>query len=118
MKAAKQALKHIAERRGTVDPAGYVARPEDNLIHGVCLREFEGDYLTGAGNELRTKFCAVHSSAALVANTFGPFRLRPDRVCIDGLGGFSTLQFEWQCPTGLRGTPPNLDVRIESGQNL
>ena len=52
-----------------VSPAGSVARIEDNLLPGVEPRHFVEDLARGDGNELESKFRAVHSSAALVVNT-------------------------------------------------
>jgi hypothetical protein len=55
------------------DKNGYVQTVEQNLVGGVRLLDFESDLRQGDGNELETKFRAVHSSAALAVNTFAPF---------------------------------------------
>lgn len=93
------------------DVKGYTRVPLDNLLPGVdpCVL---ADFSSGDGGELKgdlPKFCAAHSSAALAANSFGIFRFRPERLQLAGLGGFTEARFEWRLPTGLRGTPPNLD---------
>lgn len=94
----------------------YCASPELNLLEGIELQNFEQDFRKGAGGELEPdgatppKFSALISSSALVANCFGPFRHNPSSLPIGGLSGFDELRFEAQCPTGLGGTPPTLDV--------
>ncbi len=61
----------------TVDK-GYARWPQDNLIPGIKLAMFEEDLRRGDGNELRMKFCAVHSSAALAVNCFALFKEQPE----------------------------------------
>jgi hypothetical protein len=95
------------------DRKGYAPRWQDNLMNGLPLREIERDFKMGAGRELDAKLCAAHSSAALVVNTFGPWRTAPASLTFDGMRGFKSVQFEASCPTGLGGTPPNLDLLAE-----
>jgi hypothetical protein len=102
-----------AQPNAVFDSGGYASRLEDNLIKGVCRSHFETDYRAGAGRELGGKMRAAHSSAALVVNTFAPWRDRAEQMTIAGLRGFSTLRFEAVYPTGLGGTPPHLDVAVE-----
>ena len=97
-----------------LDARGYVARPEQNLLPGVRLEDFRADLEQGSGDELAGKFCAAHSSSALAVNTFGPWRQNPQSLRLLGQTGFTALQFERKCPTGLRGIPPNLDLLLES----
>ncbi len=100
---------------GSTDEKGYVARPEDNLIDEVCLDQFESDVIEGAGNELKGKFLAVHSSTALAVNSFAPFKSTPSRLTCCGKSGFDSIRFERECRTGLRGgTHPHLDVWLAS----
>jgi len=102
----------------------YVRRLEDNLVDGVHLEDFAADFGGGAGNEFvgrgaePPKFCAAHSSAALVANVFGPFRSRPEALSMFGMSGFTDLRFEATCPTGLGGTPPHLDVLLRAEETV
>ncbi len=91
---------------------GYAARPDLNLVPGIRLEDIQADFLQGSGNELEGKFCAAHSSSALAANTFGPWRNRPEELNLLGMSGFTSFQFERQCPTGLGGIPPNLDFLV------
>jgi hypothetical protein len=97
-----------------VDGKGYVSMPEHNLIPGVSVSYFQDDVNQGSGNELKAKFRAIHSSSALAVNTFAPFKGRPHTLTLYGVHGYDSIQFEKKCPTGLGGTPPNLDVVAEN----
>lgn len=97
------------------DEKGYVRYPADNLVEGVYLEQFEADLREGAGEELRMKFCACHSSAALAVNCFAWFK-HPDRLpylTLLGSQGANDLRFESRLPIFRGGTPPNIDVWIE-----
>lgn len=101
-----------------LDDKGYAGDFRDILLPMVSAEDFEADLNAGSGNELQTKFRAVHSSSALAVNAFAPFRQRIGELAVLGHSGFTALAFEQKCPTGLRrGTPPNLDVLVsgESG---
>ena len=111
---AKRALREHFRGMATPDAMGYVPRPQENLVPGIALEDFEEDLRKGKGDELRSKFCAVHSSSALAVNTFAYFKKDPSSLRLLGINGFSPPTFERQCPTGLGGTPPNLDVWLES----
>jgi hypothetical protein len=95
-----------------LDARGYTDRPENNLIDGVDLDDFRTDFEQGSGNELAGKFRAVHSSSALAANCFGPFKRRPEELYLAEANGFGSISFEHKCPVGLSQarTPPNLDL--------
>lgn len=95
-----------------LDARGYAASAERNLVPGVRLEDIQADFAQGSGNELEGKFRAAHSSSALAANTFGPWRKNPQLLSLLGETGFTLLQFEKQCPTGLGGIPPNLDFLV------
>ncbi len=109
--AIQQRYNEIAAEK--LDNRGYAARPELNLLPGVRLEDIQGDFAQGSGNELAGKFRAAHSSSALAANTFGPWRKNPQSLSLLGKTGFTALRFEKKCPTGLGGIPPNLDLVIE-----
>lgn len=118
-RAKSAATRSLENARGpgifTEDRVGYVRELSSNLIPGVTRGDFWEDLGSGGGNELEStarvpaKFCAAYSSAALVVNTFGPFRRRPERLSLLGRTGFDRAQFERKCSTGLGGTPPHLD---------
>lgn len=92
---------------------GYVVDWKDNLLPGIHPANVEADLRGGAGQELDTKFKALHSSSALAVNTFAPFKANLGALALAGHRGFTHLQFEKQLPTGLRGYSPNLDVWLE-----
>lgn len=110
----KEGLNH-ARPEVRVDEHSYVTRPEDNLLGGLLLKDFEGDLNAGAGKELMGKFRAVHSSVALAVNCFAPLRTAGLQFSI---GSHSCLQvegFERRFPTGLSRAPqPPLNV-VTSG---
>ena len=107
-----------ARPEAVFDATGYASRLEENLIDGVHPGQFEADYRAGAGRELGGKMRAAHSSAALVVNTFAPWRERPATMTIGGFGDFTALRFEAVYPTGLGGTSPHLDVLAEGACTL
>jgi hypothetical protein len=96
------------------DSKGYVKDAGLNLVSGVRPEMIKSDYCEGSGQEWLTKIRAIHSSAALAANTFGRWKTDPAKLKILGLSGFQPPRLEAQCRTGLGGTPPNLDVLLES----
>jgi len=101
----------------------YVENPQDVLVEGVELSAIRPDFDNGAGGELEPskkrppKFHAAHSSSALAANTFGPYRNDPKRLSVGGHSGFKELRFEFQCPTGAGRGIANLDVLLK-GDNV
>ena len=80
------------------------------------MADFKDDMDSGSGNELKGKFRALHSSAALAVNTFATWKRNPMNLSLCGRKGFTSLTLERKCPTGLGGTSPNLDVFL--GNNL
>jgi hypothetical protein len=105
-----------------VDEAGYVADFEQALLEELSpearteiRRSLEGK----GGSELiprdgaPPKFYAAHSSACLAANAFGPFLGHRTRLLFGPREIEGMAQLERECPTGLRGTPPTLDLLVE-----
>lgn len=119
---ARAALRHGLEACAPtidIDAKGYVSRPADNLVAGVDLADIEADFRQGDGNELEGKFRAAHSSSALAANTFGPFRKMPHDLRLSGQTKFGALQFERKCHHGLAGRrAPNLDLVAEGAAGV
>ena len=97
-----------------IDKNGYVLTPQDNLLSGINLDDFKEDFIRGSGNELESKFLAVHSSSALVANTFARWYETPSKLLLCGDCNFTDINFEKKCPTGLGGIPPNLDMLVKN----
>ncbi len=92
------------------DQKGYAPQWEDNLLGCLPLADIARDLYAGAGRELDGKLCAAHSSAALVANTFGPRRTNLPRCMWGGSDRLPPLRFEVIFPTGLGRMPPHLDL--------
>lgn len=109
---AKRALKEPISK--AADKMGYVRTPEENLLTGVKMNQFEDDLLAGDGNELRMKFCAAHSSAALAINCFAWFKDsdRMPMLSLCGLNSPTQMIFERQFRIFKGGRAPNLDVWI------
>lgn len=115
MKLVDRAKQALWNKSGLPhDRRGYVTNVERNLVSGVTSEMIEKDYLKGSGHEWERKFLAIHSSSALVANTFGRWKTEPSRLTFADCTGFDKLELEAQCPTGLGGTPPNLDILLKS----
>jgi hypothetical protein len=81
--AALLAGAQEAHPRAEYDQKGYACRWQDNVLSGIPFAEITNDFGAGAGRELDRKLCAAHSSAALVVNTFGPWRTQPVRKAAD-----------------------------------
>ena len=105
-------FKEISDNQ--LNEHGYVSTPQENLLPGINLVDFQADFEQGSGNELHNKFLAVHSSSALVANTFAPWKKIPSDLFLCGESQFKEINFEKKCPTGLKGTPPNLDLFVRN----
>ena len=101
-----------------IDSKGYVKELTHNLLPGINLSDFESELSAGSGDELKRKFRAVHSSSALVVNTFAPFKKDPSSLNLCGVQGFRSIRFEQKLSTGLGGTPPNLDLVAENDTDV
>jgi hypothetical protein len=108
---AKAAL--LRNFSGSADTKGYTKTPQDNLLSDVNLATVEDDLRRGDGDELRMKFCAVHSSCALAVNCFAPFKVNPSRLQLLGKPGATSVEFEHKLPIFHGCRSPNLDVWIE-----
>jgi hypothetical protein len=97
-----------------INSKGYLTDPTHNLLPGIKLDHFESEFDSGSGNELQNKFLAVHSSSALVVNTFAPMKDDPSELDLLDVHGFRLMKFEKKLPTGLGGTPPNVDLYVEN----
>jgi hypothetical protein len=106
--ALAEALRH--QRAGVpLPPDGRIGRIGDLLIDGV-QREHLPDSID------RSRLRSPQSTAALAINTFLPWQRAPEQLPLAGWTGFDAVQFEVRCPTGLRGTPPHLDLLALRGE--
>jgi hypothetical protein len=119
MTTAERARVALRARSGLATSGqGYVNWPQDNLVAGVRLEQFESDLRRGDGNELQMKFCAVHSSAALAVNCFAPFKERPTDLELLGQRCQEPVEFERPLRIFRGGRPPNLDVWADQGTRV
>jgi hypothetical protein len=106
--ALAEALRHV--RTGdAVLPDGQIRGIDDLLIDGV-----HHEHLPTSID--RSRLRSPQSAAALVINSFLPWQRAPDQLPLAGWTGFEAIQFEVRCPTGLRGTPPHLDLLALRGE--
>jgi hypothetical protein len=100
-----------------LDAKGYTRSPQENLLSGIDLAKVEDDLRRGDGDELRMKFCAIHSSAALAVNCFAPFKDRPGDLLLLGRQSARELQFEKKLRIFRGGKASNIDVwiRLDEG---
>lgn len=117
------ALKQrISNGNEIIDEKGYFrsSDPKDNLLDKNLpdWDEISDELKKGAGNELRSHFCAVHSSSALCVNNFAPFKNAKASFEFLGHSNFHKATFEAKQPTGLPGTPPHLDFHLENADTI
>ena len=111
---AKNALRNRFS--GVADEKGYTVSPQANLLPDIDWAPIENDLRRGDGDELRIKFAAVHSSAALAVNCFGRFKNDPHSLLLLGKRGADKVEFERKFPIFGDVGAPNIDVWIERGQ--
>ena len=115
--AAVEALEEAfvgVRGHGALGRDRYAVTIEANLLCPMSP-ETQADFAAGAGRELDRSMRAPHSSSALAVNAFEPWRRRLKHLELGGIRSFETIAFEQQFPTGLRGTPPHLDLVAEAG---
>jgi len=80
-------------------------RPDnrDLFIKGVAERDLPVSIA-------RARLHTPHSGTALAINSFFPWRRASQHLKLANHEGFDAIQFDVRCPTGLRGTPPHLDL--------
>ena len=100
--ALSEALRQ--ERAGDITADdGRIRRISDLLIDGLRSEQLPASMH-------RTRLHSPDSAAALAVNSFLPWRGAIDQLPLAGWIGFDAVQFDVRCPTGLRGTPPHLDL--------
>ena len=112
VQALKEALVGVSGR-DALGPDGYTATLKANLLYPMSPKT-QADFAAGARRELDRSMRAPHSSSALAANTFERWRAHPQHLELAGVRSFQMIAFEKKYPTGLRGTPPHLDLVAEA----
>lgn len=100
--ALEEALRH-GRATETLAPSSRVRQVGDLLIEGLDQEQLP-DSID------RTRLRSAHGAAALAVNSFLPWQQAHGELPLGGWVGFDAVQFEVRCPTGLRGTPPHLDL--------
>jgi hypothetical protein len=118
-RSIKRQQRQWAKARGIdIDQHGYVIHPESNLLAPLSPT-FESALIAAGGGELQEqrsrppKIRALHSSAVLAINIFQYWERRTGYELSRALGFDAALvdvRIEQQFSSGLRGTPPTLDV--------
>jgi hypothetical protein len=102
----------IGEQRFGLD--GRLVSWSHALVPGVDLALLPRGLNGVDGARLRQ----ADSAAALALNSFLNWRRCPQLLRIAGESGFRELRFEARCPTGVRGTPPLLDLIAASDTTI
>ena len=118
MVTSKLFKSEIIRRGKAGSKKGYYLDNSTNLIEGVTPCLFFDDMMQGGGGELKSKFNAVYSSAALCVNNFAVLKKHINQFSFKGIRGFTCANFERKFGTGLHGASPNLDFAIENEDTL
>jgi len=117
-------------------PAHYAHTLSDHVRHAIGetafgldgrLRHWQDALLPGIGSHLRRRIPELvdpqrlrqpERAPAFVVNSFIPWLERAGSLILDDRHGFDELCFGARCPTGIRGTPPQLDLLAIDGHRL
>ena len=111
------ALTHAVKSTLENNAFGYDGRLQD------WRDSFVGAYEPGALSDVdgmvdAGRLRVIESGIVLAMNSFLAWRARPHRLPMAGDNGFTDLRFDARCPTGVRGTPPHLDLIAARGSRL
>lgn len=121
-----QQVRWAAQHGLSPDSNGYLPAVRENLFAPLSPAT-AAEFRAGAGNELidrpgePAKMRALHSSSGLVCNIFDYWRITDPEAIGRALGlslAIRNVRFEAQLPTGLRGTPPTLDLLLVASPAL
>lgn len=104
----QQALvRGLRERIGSdrYNSFGQLADWRAGLAPGI-----EPELLDGRVFDLRARLVRPDSAAALTLNSFLPWLRQMERLKLADIEGFRELHFDARCPTGVRGTPPHIEL--------
>lgn len=104
-------LRHAigAERFG---PQDRLVDWRSGLVDGIAP-----EAMTGRLQAMCPRLARPESAMALIINSFLPWQACLATLRLADAQGFTELYFGTRCPTGVRGTPPNVDV-VASGPGV
>ena len=85
---------------------GRLKSPHWALVPGIDESQLSKAAAQSDGSRLRQP----DSGASLAVNSFTNWRRNPRQLRFAGETGFDQLRFDARCPTGIRGTPPLLEL--------
>ena len=74
--------------------------------------------LTGRLQAMCPRLTRPECAMALALNSFLPWREQLETLRLAGSTGFTELFFGTRCPTGVRGTPPNVDMIVAGPEGV
>jgi hypothetical protein len=92
---------------------GQLADWRSGLVPGI-----EPELLESRVFDLRARLVRPDSAAALTLNSFLPWLRQMDRLRLAGIEGFKELHFDARCPTGVRGTPPHIELMASGASGV
>jgi hypothetical protein len=119
-------IRWARERGLSPDGKGYLPSVNENLFAPLSAGTVEA-FAGAAGNELAdrpdepAKMRALHSSSGLVCNVFDPWHHHDREAIARALllpGPVTEIRFEAKLPSGLRGTPPTLDLLLVASKRI
>jgi hypothetical protein len=108
-------VRRLREAIGTdrYNGFGQLADWRSALVPGI-----EPRLLDGSTFELRGRLVRPESVASLTLNSFVPWLPQAETMPLAGLAGFRELHFDARCPTGVRGTPPHIELMASGPQGV
>lgn len=105
----------VRRLRETIGPARFdrtaqLADWRDGLVAGIDPTLSERTF-NGLG---RARLVRPENSAAITLNSFLPWLDQLPALHLGDMSGFRELHFDARCPTGIRGTPPHIEL-VASG---
>jgi hypothetical protein len=100
-------VRRLRERIGSdrYNGFGQLADWRAGLVPGI-----EPDLLDNRVFDLCARLVRPDSPAALTLNSFLPWLPRMELLRLVDIDGFKELHFDARCPTGVRGTPPHIEL--------
>lgn len=108
-------MRRLRERIGPDRYNGYgqLADWRSGLVPGI-----EPELLGDRVFDLRARLARPDSPAALTLNSFLPWLRHMERLRLAGIEGFRELHFDARCPTGVRGTPPHIELMASGSSGV